>query len=243
MVDLAPIAGYKMREVININKSWSFVKENVGLEKVLLTKSKKVNIPHTWNNLDGQDGGSDYYRGVCWYSKKLGKLEIKSTEVLYLEFEGVHSICDVYLNGKLLTHHEGGFSTFRTRIDQNLNDENLVVVSVDNKANGRVYPQMADFTFFGGIYRDVNLVKTSATHFDLDYYGGPGVTATPAITDNKAIVKVDCYITNYNNNSIKAEIMDMNGNVVSSATSLQPSFEMEINDVHLWNGRIDPYLY
>ena len=111
-----------MRVIRNINSGWRFIQKNVKESEVLSVKGKKVNLPHTWNNLDGQDGGGDYFKGTCWYYKKLGKLPLGADEVAYLEFEGVHSIADVYLNGKLLAHHEGGFSTFRVRIDEQLND-------------------------------------------------------------------------------------------------------------------------
>ena len=113
-----------MRKVININQKWKFINDgNAVFENVLKRKASNVNLPHTWNNLDGQDGGGNFYRGTCFYYKKLGKIELAKEEVAYLEFEGVHSIADVYLNGKEIFHHEGGFSTFRVRIDEVLNDE------------------------------------------------------------------------------------------------------------------------
>ena len=155
-----------MRKVLNINSGWKFIQKNVSETEVLTQKAKKVNLPHTWNNLDGQDGGGDYYRGSCWYYKKLGKIEKAEDEVVYLEFQGVQSIADVYFNGKQVGHHEGGFSTFRCRVDELLNEENIIMVRADNSANDRIYPQWADFTFFGGIYRDVNLITTNITHFD-----------------------------------------------------------------------------
>ena len=77
-----------MRLIKNINKEWKFIKNNINLEQILKSKSKKVDLPHTWNNLDGQDGGSNYYRGTCWYYKKLGKISRENDEVVYLEFEG-----------------------------------------------------------------------------------------------------------------------------------------------------------
>ena len=87
-----------MRRKLNINNKWKFVKQPTQLDALLKAKSKTVNIPHTWNNLDGQDGGNDYYRGSCWYYKRLGKMEVAADEVAYLEFEGVNSIADVLPN-------------------------------------------------------------------------------------------------------------------------------------------------
>ena len=92
-----------MRKVESLNKKWKFVQKPTTFETLAKSKAINVNIPHTWNNLDGQDGGGDFYRGTCWYYKKLGKVSLEKDEVAYLEFEGVHSIADVYLNGKLFS--------------------------------------------------------------------------------------------------------------------------------------------
>ena len=232
-----------MRSIININKNWKFIQKNIQIVNCKKEKFKKVNLPHTWNNLDGQDGGNDYYRGTCWYYKKLDDIKYNKNDVVYLEFEGVNSICDVYLNGNIIAHHEGGFSTFRARIDHLLKEKNELYVKVDNSPNDRVYPQMADFTFFGGIYRNVNLIITNNTHFDLDYYGGTGVTVTPVVEGDVAKVKVQSYVTNYTNEDINVDIFDQEGNVVFSKRQKELVCEFEIKEPHLWNGVKDPYLY
>lgn len=232
-----------MRKNLSLNQKWKFVQVPATLENLLKKKSQGVNLPHTWNNLDGQDGGADYYRGTCWYYKKLGKLELEENQVAYLEFEGVNSIADVYLNGILLVHHEGGFSTFRARIDKNLNDENLLVVKVNNGENNYIYPQFADFTFFGGIYRNVNLIITNKIHFDLDYYGGPGVCVTPLVEGKNSKVKVDCYVNENPGLSINASLLDNQLKVIKTLKAEQLSFEFIIEDVNLWDGLENPYLY
>ena len=232
-----------MRTVININKGWNFVKKDLIVAKVLNEKATKVNLPHTWNNLDGQDGGNDYYRGTCWYYKRLGKLVANKDEVVYLEFEGVNAEADVYFNGVKVAHHEGGFSTFRARVDHLLDKDNVIAVRVDNSANDYIYPQFADFTFFGGIYRNVNVIKTNNVHFDLDYYGGPGVVVTPKVVKENANVKVECFVTNYNKQVIEAKVYDAEGNLVAESEQKKLSFTLKIENVHLWNGRLDPHLY
>lgn len=136
------------------------------IERSLVRKNKKGKCSPYRNNYDGKDGGGDYYRGTCWYYKTLEKVEKKDTDVVYLEFEGVNSIAYIYFNDELVGHHEGGFSTFRCRVDNLLKEKNIIKVKVDNSANDRVYPQWADFTFFGGIYRDVNLIVANDTHFE-----------------------------------------------------------------------------
>lgn len=237
------IVGCKMRTKTNINNKWMFIQKNVELNELLKQKAKKVNIPHTWNNLDGQDGGSDYYRGTCWYYKKLGKISLEEFEQLYIEFHGVNSICDVYLNNTHLIHHEGGFSTFRARIDKVMNDENILAVKVDNSANDYIYPQFADFTFFGGIYRDVNLIKVNKTHFDLEYYGSEGIKVTPKVDGTTCHVKVQNYVMNYTNQSISYFLLDNNDEVVKEGKSSSLEFDFDIENVHLWDGIENPYLY
>ena len=232
-----------MRKVLNINSGWKFIQKNVSETEVLTQKAKKVNLPHTWNNLDGQDGGGDYYRGSCWYYKKLGKIEKAEDEVVYLEFQGVQSIADVYFNGKQVAHHEGGFSTFRCRVDELLNEENIIMVRADNSANDRIYPQWADFTFFGGIYRDVNLITTNITHFDLDYFGSKGVKVTPKLVKDNWVVEVDTYLTNGHGAKLIYTLKDKDGNTVLVGYEDKTSFKFEISKPHLWNGVKDPFTY
>ena len=232
-----------MREILNFNNGWKFIQKNIDPSNYLKEKFKKVVLPHTWNNLDGQDGGADYYRGSCWYLKNFGKIDARKNDVVYLEFEGVQSICDVYLNGKHICHHEGGFSTFRVRIDELLEKKNTLLVKADNSSNDRIYPQMADFTFFGGIYRNVNIIVTNKVHFDLDYYGGPGVTITPVLVDGKANITVESYVTNHSDELISIDVFNAANEIVYTATSKELKHEFVIENPHLWNGVKDPYLY
>jgi len=232
-----------MRKLLNLNQNWQFTKVNVGFENIKNSELETVNVPHTWNALDGQDGGADYYRGTCWYLKNLGKITLAENEVAYLEFEGVQSIVDLYFNGKKVTHHEGGFSTWRVNITDLLNDVNEVILSVDNSENDYVYPQMADFTFYGGIYRPVNLIIVNAEHFDLDFYGGPGIAVTPVVNGENCDVHVDCYVTNHSDSIIETKVINQEGNVILEKVSNNLSFDFEIKNVHLWDGIVDPYLY
>ena len=144
-----------MKKIISLNKDWQF--EEKG------TRST-INLPHTWNNVDGQDGGNDYFRGVCYYEKHF-TCENSGKEKVFLEFKGVANSCSVSLNGQTLCRHDGGFSTFRVDITDHLQKENQLKIAVDNSDNTTVYPQKADFTFYGGIYRDVNLIIVPEEHF------------------------------------------------------------------------------
>ncbi len=232
-----------MRKIININSEWVFAK---GIEQIpaqLPTDWENVNLPHSWNATDGQDGGNDYHRGTCHYAKNIEKSALPEADRYYLEIRGANSSADVYFNGKNLAHHDGGYSTWRVDITESLEDSNLLVVAVDNAANQKVYPQVADFTFYGGLYRDVNIICVKESHFDLDYFGGPGIQVTPEIVGEDAKIKVVTYITNpAEGYTVKYTVKDAEGTVVAEAEG-QNEAELEIKNVHLWHGRKDPYLY
>ena len=161
-----------MRKVMNINAGWSFLKDAKEVPMSFPTDWEVVNVPHTWNSEDGMDGGADYFRGLCYYAKVIKKNELPKAECYYLEMNGASSSADVFVNGKKMAHHDGGYSTWRVDITDEISEETLLVVGVDNTANDTVYPQVADFTFYGGIYRDINIIAVAKAHFDLDYYGG-----------------------------------------------------------------------
>ena len=233
-----------MRKLININNGWSFLKDTKEIPATLPADWEVVNVPHTWNNIDGMDGGADYFRGTCNYAKVIKKSELPEADCYYLELNGAASSADVYVNGKAMAHHDGGFSTWRVNITEELTEETLVVVAVDNAANTKVYPQVADFTFYGGIYRDVNIVAVAESHFDLDYFGGKGVVITPVIEGEDAKVKVETYITNKKEGQkIHVAIEDAEGKEIAAVISEDTTVELEIKNVHRWHGRKDPYLY
>ena len=203
-----------------------------------------VNLPHTWNALDGQDGGNDYYRGTCYYAKALDKLDLPEADQYYLELRGANSSADVYVNGQHLAHHDGGYSTWRVNITDALQRDNLFVIAVDNAPNDRVYPQVADFTFYGGLYRDVNILCVSESHFDLDYFGGPGLKATPEICGKDAKVTVEAFVTNAKmGQRLRYTLRAACGCEVASLETVDTTAVLDLPDVHLWHGRKDPYLY
>ena len=233
-----------MRTVLNFNSKWAFTKLVDTIPTEIDNKWCFVNLPHCWNAIDGQDGDNDYYRGTGYYAKKFNKSDLPETDRYYLEINGANSSADVYLNGKALAHHDGGYSTWRVDLTDALEMTNLLVIAVDNSANDRVYPQMADFTFYGGLYRDVNIICVKESHFDLDYYGGPGIKITPEIVGSDAKVEVETYVTNLKEGQkIVYTIYDKDENVITSTESADSKVTLEIANVHLWHGRRDPYLY
>ena len=233
-----------MREIINLNAKWAFSKEATAVPSEIDKKWNFVNLPHSWNAIDGQDGDSDYYRGTAYYAKKIKKSDLPESQKYYLEIKGANSSADVYVNGKLLVHHDGGYSTWRADITAELTEDTLIVIAVDNAANDRVYPQVADFTFYGGLYRDVNLICVADSHFDLDYYGGPGIKVTPVVDGKNANVEVEVFVTNLKaGQSIRYTFYDSQENELSVHESTGTKITNVIENVHLWHGRKDPYLY
>ena len=231
-----------MRQILNINNDWQFIKDCSAIDTT--EGAVAVNLPHTWNAEDGFDGGNDYFRGACLYTKTLNKAELPEAELYYLEFRGANSSADVYVNGNKLAHHDGGYSTWRVNITEELGENTTVAVVVDNSPSDSVYPQMADFTFYGGLYRGVNLVCISNTHFDLDYYGAPGIKITPAVYGADATVEVEAFVKNLKEGqTIVFTLYDKEENELQKIETTETKVSFEIEDVHLWHGRRDPYLY
>jgi hypothetical protein len=224
--------GCAMREITKIMKGWEFT----GPDGTTTT----VDLPHTWNARDGQDGGNDYWRGTCIYRTHFAAPQFDTaSHQVWIQFDGVNASAHVVLNGSPVCNHDGGYSTFRANITELLRDENELTVEVDNSKNDRVYPQKADFTFYGGIYRDVSLMVVSKNHFTLDYFGGPGIRITPTVQGADASVQVTTW--HDGEGEVSIELLDAAGNTV--ATGKGPDITLTIFNAHLWNGVKDPYLY
>ena len=232
-----------MREIININQGWGFSKTLTEAPKTYPSDLEQVNLPHSWNATDGQDGGNDYYRGTCYYVKTLNKSELPVAEEYYLEINGANSSADVYLNGEHLARHDGGYSTWRVNLTKYLQEENVLAVAVDNTPNDFVYPQMADFTFYGGLYRNVNIIAVPKTHFDLDYFGGKGLQITPLVDGENANVEVQVYVTDFMaGDELVYTVYDKEENELKQVRTTETLANLTIENVRLWNGRKDPYL-
>ncbi|MBQ8830421.1 MAG: glycoside hydrolase family 2 protein [Oscillospiraceae bacterium] len=233
-----------MRTIINFNAKWAFTKQASEVPAVLPNDWNWVNLPHSWNAIDGQDGENDYYRGTAYYAKTLNKVDLPEADQYYIEFQGANSSADVYVNGKCLAHHDGGYSTWRVNITDALEVTNLIVVAVDNSANETVYPQMADFTFYGGLYRDVSIICVNNSHFDLDYYGAPGIKVTPEICGKDAKIEIEAFVKNTKmGQTLRYTICTPCGCEVAKVETDDTKVVLDIADVHLWHGRRDPYLY
>lgn len=230
-----------MRKIILLDKNWTFYKNPDS------TQGEEVSLPHTWNAVDGQDGGNDYYRGTCKYECHFSRPELETDGKAYLEFDGAAMTADVVINGTKAVHHEGGYGAFRADITQYLKDENKLEVYVDNSDNTKVYPQKADFTFYGGLYRMVKLVTVSKNHFELDYAGGTGIKVTPEVTlTDAAAKKADAKVTVELWMVGDAEAVTVTIDGQQKETPVENGYAkavFDLTDVHLWDGVDDPYLY
>lgn len=238
-----------MRNVIDLNLDWKFIQENAGLPDRLPEDWQDVNLPHTWNAVDGHDGNGSYDRGSYWYAKEFAtpRQPLGGGRV-YVEILAAGQQATVYVNGTEAVRHEGGYSIFRADVTElcRKDGNNLLVVNCSNELLDRVYPQSADFTFYGGLYRGVNLISVPDTHFDLDYYGGPGFTVTPKPCDRGgAEFVLESYVTNPGEDfTVLYSIRDGEGREVAAGTrpSDSTAITLYVPDARLWSVD-DPYLY
>jgi len=246
----------------SINSNWQFCKGDTSKA----TSSKKwslVSIPHTWNSEDVNDEEPGYYRGEGWYKKSIIIPTSWKEKEVYLYFEGVGQVAEVYLNGKFVGKHIGSYNAFTFPISHYLNYEseangnNELLIKVDNSHNENIPPLSADFTFYGGIYRDVYLKAINKTHFDADNYASSGIfITTPVVNNNNATVNFKGSLVNKTDNKhkliISNKIYTNEGKLFSEQTSqlvLNPGQKTDfqqsiknIKDPHLWSIE-DPYLY
>ena len=231
-----------MRHTVSLPGGWRFSK-TAKIPAAFPENWQAVTLPHTWNAADGTDGGNDYWRGTACYCRRLTPPALAAGEQLWLEFEGAAMTAEVYLNGQKLARHEGGYSTFRVELTPALRaGDNLLAVLVDNSENDTVYPQKADFTFYGGLYRPVHLITVPAAHFALDYYGGPGLKVTPAVglDARTAAVTVEAWVSG---EAASVTFFTAGQTLSAPVENGHASAVFTLENVHLWDGVEDPYLY
>ncbi|MCA0755770.1 glycoside hydrolase family 2 protein [Paenibacillus sp. N4] len=250
-----------MRKVVNLNMDWRFVKQDEGnaMSKVFWDEHwEAVHLPHTWNAIDGTSGG-DYYKGACWYRKEFAIGSRERRNQIFIEFNGSNSVTDVYVNGRHFGQHRGGYSIFRFDITDAIEfgQKNTLAVKVDNSVFEDVYPQAADFTFYGGIYRDVNLVIVEPVHFDLLDYGSQGIyLVQEKVTAEQARLTVKSRIANESGEERKVrlwvDLLNAEGECVAytakevllaAGETKEVEVPAVIENPILWNGRKNPYCY
>jgi beta-galactosidase len=268
--DLASVwneKGDAVRLVIPLNDGWKFSKGDIrGASDAGFNDAgwESVSLPHTWNNLDGQDGGNDYYRGPAWYRKSFHAPENDKGKSAFLRFGAAGFVAVVYVNGSFVGEHRGGFAAFAFNITRFLKygEDNIVAVKVDNTSPGKsadfqIAPISADFTMEGGLYRKASLIFTEPVHISMTDYASPGVFIMQKnVTDSLADLRVTAVLRNDSEVEaavlVRTEIFDAAGKgiretdqkaVIGAGSDKEVVQELSIDNPRLWNGRIDPYLY
>jgi beta-galactosidase len=264
------------RMVENIDNDWTFYKGTQGVDQNFSANNfndsswKKISLPHTWNAEDGS-GIAPNYQGDGWYRKQLDIPETYKGKKLFLQFEAANKEAEVFVNGQSVHTNIGGYLAFTVDITDYVGygQKNIIAVRVNNEVKDSA-PLQGDFTFFGGIYRSVNLLVTDKTHIDVEDYGSSGVYVTipndKSIEENAEVtltvpVKVNSDDVESKSKSIevRAQIKDAEGKVRSrtelkaggkklksanvSGGSVEFTGTMKVNKPHLWNGTKDPYQY
>lgn len=250
LVLLITISLNAQRKTLLLNNNWKFTYGYVVKRNV----SERVDIPHTWNAIDAHSGKLDYYRGIGNYEKEVFIDKSWSEKRLFLKFYGVNSIANVFINGKHIGEHRGGYTAFIYELTHvvKYGETNTIMVRANNAPQLDIMPLLGDFNFYGGIYRDVELMITDKTIISPLDYASSGVyltqkNVTKANADLEALVK----ISNPNNTSglkLNFTILDDKNIVYTKTISIEPN-ESEITipfsivKPHLWNGIKDPFTY
>jgi len=245
-----------------LGTGWRFLKADVsGASATAFDDAawSSVTVPHTWNATDGQDGGNNYYRGIGWYRRHVTLPADAAGKRVFLQFDAANSVADVWVNGTSLGQHRGGFSRFRYDVTSAMRAgaDNVIAVRVSNAAVSDVPPTSADFTFFGGMYREVKLVVTDPLHVDLLDYASPGVyVSATGVSATSASLRVQ---TRVRNDAGAMQATTVNATLVRADGSVQARLSGSANvgvgateevvvtatvaSPHLWNGVADPYVY
>ena len=255
-----PVANH--RKDLNLDSGWRFIRQDVADAQTPSfddSSWERLNLPHTWNNFDGEEGNTNYYRGVGWYRKHISIERSYKKRQLFLKFDGAFLVTDVYVNGIFLGEHKGGFAAFVFDVTPYLHigKDNIIAVKVSNAVNTNVPPLSADFTFFGGLYHDVHLLVTDPVQISPLDYGSPGVyLKTTGVSSSSARLEVTAVVSNSTAKAqsitVRSIVTDAAANIVAVLTnvvSLPPCSASNIvtattiTHPHLWNGLADPYLY
>lgn len=246
-----------------INNNWKFTQQPTSdpfRADYDDSKWETVTIPHCFNSTDPYDDDNDYYRGIVWYRKKIAFNESFKNKKLFLRFDGVNNIADVFVNGAFAGRHKGGYTAFNVDITPFVKldgTENVIALMVNNAPNLFLPPLDIGYTIYGGVYRNVHLVTTNKRHFSMNDYGASGVYVTmPNLENQLPIIKVKASISNeliiFERLSISNKLYDAKNNLIASFKQKitidgkqDSSYEMMSEPIYqtvLWSPEL-PYLY
>lgn len=252
---------FSQRSTQIINDAWKFHKGEHSVNSINEQKSywQDINLPHTWNNEDTLDEQIGFYKGEAWYLKELYVDKVDQDKQIYLYFEGANQETEVYVNGDLVGNHIGGYTAFSFDVTSYLKFDaaNKIEVKVDNSPNKQIAPLSADFNFYGGIYRNVKLIKTDPIHFDMSNKASQGVFVNYSeVSENSAKLDFEGTIQNDSPTkesvTIKVEIFDQSKHKVtevSKSIDINASSQLKVkldevivSNPELWSPS-SPYLY
>jgi beta-galactosidase len=250
------------RQDLTLDSNWRFIRQDeAGAQSPTFDDStwSRVSLPHTWNNKDGEDGGNNYYRGPGWYRRHLTVPASMAGKSLFLKFDGAATVTDVYVNGTQVGTHRGNFGAFCFDVSTEMRpgQDNLVAVRVDNAHNPDIPPLRGDFTIFGGLYRDVHLLVLNPVSIDPTDFASSGVYLTQTnVSGRSANLEITTKLRNgsvaQRDVTVVTVIRDASNREVQALTESQgiPGQgradclqHTTLEHPHLWDGRIDPYLY
>lgn len=245
---------FAQRQDILLNNDWNFRFSH----QVQKGTEVRVDLPHTWNAQDALSGKMDYKRGIGNYEKNLFIRSEWKGKRLFIRFEGVNNIADVFVNRRHIGEHRGGYGAFIFEITGKVEygKENSILVRVNNGEQLDIMPLVGDFNFYGGIYRDVHLLIIDETCISPLNYASPGVRLIQDSVSHKyAKVRAVVDLSNggSGNREVELNVRLLDGQRVvkegtkkvnlSGNAAMQQEFTFEIDQPHLWNGRQDPFLY
>lgn len=245
---------FAQRQDILLNNDWNFRFSH----QVQKGTEVRVDLPHTWNAQDALSGKIDYKRGIGNYEKNLFIRSEWKGKRLFIRFEGVNNIADVFVNRRHIGEHRGGYGAFIFEITGKVEygKENSILVRVNNGEQLDIMPLVGDFNFYGGIYRDVHLLITDETCISPLNYASPGVRLIQDSVSHKYVkvrAVVDLSNGDSGNREVELNVRLLDGQRVvkegtkkvnlSGNAAMQQEFTFEIDQPHLWNGRQDPFLY
>lgn len=247
-----------MRKIIPLNHGWQFTKTAYDKLSQPNTSWDNISLPHTWNAVDGADG-SAYFRGECCYRTTLHPQTLlhqapNCNGQILLHIKALSLRGEVYVNNQQVGSHEGGYSAFVVDITESFLDacqtgkDLELLITADNQNYSHIYPQMADFTFYGGLYRGVDLILLPANHFNFGPYSSKGLTVSTALSDNyrEAVLYLESFVnTDSCDYTIRYQIVDRDGSILAESwrPAKAPATEILLPNPHLWQGVDDPYLY
>lgn len=243
------------RKWIPINDNWKFrLSSNVNKNSTV-----RVDLPHTWNTMDALSGNPQYYRGIGNYTKELVVPESWKGRRLFIRFQGANTVADVFLNGKHIGEHRGGYEAFLFELTElvEYGKKNVIGVRVNNSPTLDVMPLVGDFNFYGGLYRGVDLLLTDQLCISPLDYASPGVyLRQKKVTRQQATIMADVLVSNPMNDdqkvTVSVAVKDGDRTLLTQQREAKVSqnrvgqmfhIPLTVSQPHLWNGTKDPFLY